>query len=192
MVGVKHKFIVKKSPIQGKGLFAIEDIAENEFICIMKGKKRSMANFERDFLDGNIRAGADPLQIGVDQYISLENPYNLINHSCDPNSAIVRVNELIAVKSIVKGEEISYDYSSVEWTPQEYPPYYGNHWPLKCNCGSASCRGMVGCFPYLPKELKAKYLARGIIQDHIIQKLSWPKIKQRCYVCEERLKLHKA
>lgn len=181
------KIRVKRSSIQGKGVFADGIINKGELICFMLGKQVSMKEYEQMYKGGNKRLGADPLQIGVRTYISLHNPYNLINHSCEPNAAIKGINQLRATRKIQKGEEITYDYSSVEWTPQEYPPYYAAHWPMKCNCKKQLCRKMIGCFGYLPKPLQEKYIKSGSIQNHILRKLKWTRSKQKCFICEKKL-----
>ena len=60
-------------------------------------------------------------------------PY--LNHSCSPN-AMVNVNtlQLIALKNIEAGEEITFDYETTDWSMKE---------PFNCNCGSTNCRGEI-------------------------------------------------
>lgn len=184
-------FIVKKSPIQGKGAFAARIIKTGELVCVMRGKRFSMKELEEIYREGNKRMGVDPLQVGVRSYILLDDPYNLINHSCNPNVAIQGENRLVAIKNIKEGDEIAYDYSAVEWTPQEYPPYYAGSWPMDCNCGAKTCRRVVGCFNYLPKRLQNKYIKLNAVPDHIVKKMKWSVEKQRCLVCEKKFQIKK-
>jgi len=55
------------------------------------------------------------------------------NHSCDPNTAYRGLN-VIALKSIAKGEELTLDYASFLDENME---------PFKCQCGSSCCRGYI-------------------------------------------------
>lgn len=97
---------------------------------------------------------------------------------------------MIALRNIKIGEEITYDYSATEWTVQDYPPYYTDGWPMKCKCGSSMCRKLIGCFIYLPESTKQKYILSGVIQNHIIERLSEPKEAQRCFICERILEIN--
>src|SRR4051812_47574389 len=96
----------------------------------------SPQRYEALFLHGNHRVSADPMQVGIRRYITLEDPFNQINHSCTPNAGVRGTRTLFALRRIRRGDEILFDYSSVEWTPQDYPPYYANEWPMICACGS--------------------------------------------------------
>lgn len=189
MKKILQNFTIKKSTIQGKGAFAAKPIKKGELICIMRGKRFSMKELETIYREGNKRMGVDPLQVGVRSYILLDDPYNLINHSCDPNVAIQGENKLVAIKNIREGDEIAYDYSAVEWTPQEYPPYYTGSWPMLCKCGTKTCREVVGCFNYLPKSLQNKYIKLNAVPEHILKKIKLPIEKQRCLVCEKRFQI---
>ncbi len=187
---MNQHLIVKKSPIEGSGIFAGKDFKKGERICFMRGKAVNFATYATLHKKGNIRVSADPLQVGLLKYITLHDPFNLINHSCNPNAWMKGEQTLVALKPIRKGEEITYDYSSVEWTPQAYPPYYTDGWPMCCRCGSSSCRRKISCFPYLPKQVRAKYIVKKIVPNHIMKKLSWPIEQKRCFVCEAELKIN--
>jgi SET domain-containing protein len=184
-----YTFKIKKSSIQGKGAFAIRDIKKGEVLGTMQGEATTAADFARMFAKGDKRQGIDPFQVGVSSYIQLRKPYIYINHSYEPNVGIRTHATLVALRPIRKGEELVYDYSATEWTPQNFPPYYGTHWPMACRCGSKQCRKLIGCFPYIPKETQKRYLKSGVIQMHIKRKLSWPRQKQRCFICEEKLRV---
>jgi hypothetical protein len=70
---------------------------------------------------------------------------------------------LIAIADIIAGEEIFYDYST---TMNE------DYWTLACLCGSASCRGSVGDFKYLPLHTRQRYLRFGIVQGYLVRQLT--------------------
>lgn len=63
-------------------------------------------------------------------------PFNFVNHSCNPNSIVINGSlAIMAVKNISKGEEITVDYTVIEI------PLL--HYSFKCNCGSDSCKKKI-------------------------------------------------
>lgn len=46
-------------------------------------------------------------QVQHDRYVYLDPPYCYVNHSCDPNCGVTPGLELIALKNIAKGEELT-------------------------------------------------------------------------------------
>lgn len=65
--------------------------------------------------------------VGPEKY-----PDAYINHSCAPNSKIVRPH-LIALQDIAADEEITFDYATL----------YTETWLMKCRCGTEDCRGTI-------------------------------------------------
>src|SRR3989344_803789 len=114
---------INQSGIEGQGVFVTKAFKKKDKICVFKGSRSSFEDQERKYLDGDERVSCDNFQVGLYSYINLNKIYNSINHSCGPNAAIVRVRTLIALKPIKAGEEITFDYSAVEWTPQDFTKY---------------------------------------------------------------------
>ena len=95
------KYDVKESGIHGKGLFAIDNIEEGEIIGSIK--------FNPTEEDG-------PHVLWVeDQGILVECNLKYINHSKDPNACYCEDLDVVALKNIKKGEEITHDYGD-DWT----------------------------------------------------------------------------
>ena len=86
------------------------------------------------------------LQVGIDRYLYLDEPGRLVNHSCSPNAAVVSDITLVAIRLIVAGEEIRFDYSTT----------IGDGWTMACRCGSPECRGLVVAFQLLPEPLRRR------------------------------------
>ena len=149
-----NKFGIRESIIEGKGAFAIKPIKKGELICYMNGEEISVSELKRRYEKGEERL-SDPLQAEEEMYIDLYEPYIYINHSCDPNAAVVKFNELISVRDIKVGQEITYDYSLTEWSNEESWQDY-NDWFIECKCGSPSCRKRIGEFYLLPKNIQEK------------------------------------
>lgn len=69
-----------------------------------------------------------------------------INHSCDPNCKINDEDEVVAIKPIKAGEEISFDYASVskeEWDRDPGAFFWDDRWSFDCQCGSTNCHGRI-------------------------------------------------
>ena len=69
-----------------------------------------------------------------------------INHSCHPNCKINGAGEMVAIKAIPAGEEITFDYVTVskeEWqkAPKEF--FWDSRWSFDCQCGAPNCRGRI-------------------------------------------------
>jgi hypothetical protein len=100
------------------------------------------------------------VQIGPDRYIDTEPPGRFTNHSCAPNAGVVTDSVLVAVKPIMAGEEIRFDYST---TMSE------NYWTLACRCGEANCRGVIRDFHLLPATFQEHYIRSGLVQEFIVR-----------------------
>jgi uncharacterized protein len=144
----------------GKGVFALSTIHKGEEILRFAGP---LINLEEARAKGARQC--DPLQIGPGLYVDIGPPGVLVNHSCAPNAGIRDDVRLIAIADIIAGEEIFYDYST---TMNE------DCWTLACLCGSASCRGSVGDFKYLPLHTRQRYLRFGIVQGYLVRQLTRP------------------
>lgn len=82
-----------------------------------------------------------------------------INHSCNPNVFFDVDNfEIIALKNIKIGEEITFFYPSTEWEMAQ---------PFTCNCKSEFCLGKINGTFDLSLETILKYRASKYIQEKI-------------------------
>jgi len=167
-IKILNKFKVSDSRF-GKGCFAKEPIKKSESICFFEGEETTWEESERRYIEGKIRLD-DPFQISETIYMELYKPYIYFNHSCNPNSGIRGKNELIAIKEISPGEEITFDYSTVVWDDR----WSKNHgaWTMKCECEEENCRMMIGDFLTIPESLRRKYIKLGVIPDFILEKLT--------------------
>ena len=165
---MEELFEVKASPIEGNGGFATRLIKKGEQICLMQGEEISVQELRRRYEAGKER-GTDPLQVDRAAYIDMEARYVSINHSCEPNAAVVHWNELVALRDIQRGEEILYDYSATDWPNDEYWGGY-DAWVMSCRCGASSCRKLITEWQYLPKEVQENFIRGGMVQDYILKK----------------------
>ncbi|HAL50200.1 MAG: Nuclear protein SET [Candidatus Uhrbacteria bacterium GW2011_GWD1_41_16] len=151
-------FEIKESGSLGRGLFATRLIKRDELILEFIGP---IISFE-EALQKTLDKLSCPLQIGPREYVDIQEPGVLANHSCSPNAGVKKDHYLVAIEEILPGQEIFYDYST---TMDE------DNWTLECKCGSPNCRHIIGDFRHLPLDIQKKYLDLNIVQSFIAKKL---------------------
>jgi len=130
-----HMLVIRKSTIEGQGLFTNSPITARakvgeftgERISVREARRRAknrkhIAMVELDnkvAIDGSVRGG----------------PFSYINHSCNPN-VFTRIAygraEFYAKRDIAAGEELTVDY--------EVSHHDGR---LRCRCKSTRCRDFI-------------------------------------------------
>jgi SET domain-containing protein len=121
---------VRKSGIQGTGLFARRAFKAGEVVLQWKLEKKIDAT-ELPALDFEERKYLHPLD--EQTYAILQPPERFVNHSCDNNTVVKDLCDL-AVRDIQVGEEITSDYSSSDSGDQSF----------QCSCGAPNCRKSFG------------------------------------------------
>ncbi|GJM44373.1 MAG: hypothetical protein DHS20C21_12150 [Gemmatimonadota bacterium] len=138
----------------GQGVFARRPISAGQRILDFRGEA---IDFPGTLAMGDSECNA--LQIGSNLYLDLEPPGCLVNHSCEPNAGVRDGTHLVVLRDVAAGEEITFDYST---TMDE------NHWTLQCLCGSATCRGTIRDFRWLPESRKLALIRQGIVPAFIV------------------------
>lgn len=164
--GGRQRMVVENSKIHHLGAFASEGVRKGDKIRIMSGDIIDFAEVMRRIKRGKITPD-DPLQIDTDLFIDLDPSSLAINHSCNPNAGIKGRDELIAIRDILVGEEVTFDYSATVSCSVE-----PSAWTMKCNCSSENCRSIIGNVLSIPKPLLMGYLQMGALQNYIIEELS--------------------
>ncbi len=118
---------VKKSPIEGMGAFAARDFKKGETILkwdtsetLTEEQVKDLSNDDKKYvylIDG--------------KYTVQQVPARYINHSCDPNTAVINFSD-VAIKDIKKNDEITSDCSPSKVTET-----------ITCKCGSKKCKGII-------------------------------------------------
>ena len=86
------------------------------------------------------------------------------NHSCNPNSGIVKKAGRLILKAIAPigaGTEVTHDYSTLLG--------YDDSWTMRCNCGEPNCRRIVKNIGKLPATTLKTYGRLGIVPDFILE-----------------------
>ena len=148
---------IRKSGIQGRGLFAARRIRPGQRIIEYTGERISNDEADKRYdeermdrhhtflftldddtcIDGNVRS----------------NIARLINHSCDPNCEAIIDDDRIwiyALKNIQPGVELAYDYK-FERTGENIKALEKFY---VCHCGADRCRGSIMVPPKRTKKKK--------------------------------------
>lgn len=141
------KIAVRRSKIQGRGVFALEDIARGTRIVEYTGELVSQDEANARYGDDDKMDRHHTFLFGVNNDIVIDathkgSPARFINHSCDPNCEAVMEDDRIfieAIKNIKAGQELGYDYNL------DRPGRWQNKWwdQYACRCGSRKCRGIL-------------------------------------------------
>lgn len=98
------------------------------------------------------------VQIGIDEHITLQPTFlQYCNHSCNPSVFFDTSGfELIALKNIEIGDELTFFYPSSEWSMTQ---------SFICNCQSENCLHHIKGAAYISKEILATYKLTHFIQS---------------------------
>jgi hypothetical protein len=142
-VSDKPLYVVRNSPVHGRGVFATCNIPADTFLIEYEGERISEKEAVR-------RSGADPENPYHTFFFSLEtgklidggdkgNDARWINHSCAPNCEAREEKGRVYIytkRDIKRGEEFNYDYGLVLDEPQTKALKKA----YECRCGAESCR----------------------------------------------------
>jgi len=143
---------IKQTKNKGKSLFANKLFKKGEFIFLMAGPVVAKSTIYT-------------IPIGQGLFIDpipVDNLGKYLCHSCDPNAGIKQRTMVVAFKDIKKDEEVCIDYAMIvdeygdEMTPEN----------IICKCGSKNCRGELGSWFELPKNIKEKY--KGFVSEYLL------------------------
>lgn len=162
----------RRSGVHGKGVFAIQDIAEGETVIEYRGEVISWKEALR-------RHPHDPAQPNHTFYFHIDdknvidgkvtgNAAKWINHSCEPNCEADEVDGrifIMALRNIAAGEELNYDYGLIIDLP--YTKSLKAEFP--CWCGSADCRGTL--LSPKPRKKKDKKKDKSVAKEKGGEKL---------------------
>lgn len=102
------------------------------------------------------------VQTGVDRHITLLPEYlQYINHSCEPSVFFnTTTMELVALKPLVAGDELTFFYPSTEWDMAQ---------PFVCNCGNNNCLQLINGASHLSAETLSRYHLTDFIKQQVKQ-----------------------
>ena len=130
-----YNFKVKRSPIQGLGLFALSDVPARrklgelggELISQREARRRARATDCIAIVEFDDGTALDASRQGSD--------FRYVNHSCEPNTFMRLYKgrvEFYTLRRVEAGEELTCDYGETH-----------HDGTLACRCGSERCRGRL-------------------------------------------------
>lgn len=145
--GPARPYIVRNSPIHGRGVFAARTLRKGEDIVEYRGRRISMEaadNLPDSDPDNPFHTFLFELNDGrvIDAGVR-GNAARWINHSCSPNCEPYEDDEgrvfIEAKRTIRAGEELGYDYK-LNVPGRRTPRLLANY---ACRCGAPRCRGTM-------------------------------------------------
>lgn len=139
-------YVVRRSDIHGKGVFARRKIREGELIDEYLGERIGWDEANRRAEEGGGPVNHTFFFSLADGRVidggSGGNDSRFINHACEPNCEAQEDEGRVfiyALRDIARGEELKYNYALV---------YEERHTPavkrqFACNCGSPGCTGTM-------------------------------------------------
>ena len=157
----------RRSDVHGKGVFALQHLAEGDTLIEYVGEVISWPEALR-------RHPHDPTNPHHTFYFHIDethvidakvggNSSRWINHSCAPNCVADEVNGRVfikALRNIAAGSELFYDYGLIidaRYTPKLLADY-------PCWCGAADCRGTL-LAPKHKKRAARQSAARPVVSQ---------------------------
>lgn len=132
---------------KGWGSYAVEPIEAGETVAAFGGCIVPMAvlqTFSDDRQGRSIQVDADLYLVSGDT----PDPGDMLNHSCEPNCGLLGQMLVVAMRDIVPGEELSFDYAMCD--ASDYDEF-------RCLCGESTCREIVTGSDWRDPVLQAKY-----------------------------------
>lgn len=168
---VNSKLTVKETPHTGLGVFTARDIQKNEILVVLGG-------YIYDINDENKLHGFNedkPIEISEHFSFCPHHKNDMdrmfqhyLNHSCEPNVGFRGQLFMVAMRDIVAGEELCYDYAMIMHSNEKSAHTFS----MKCLCGTTSCRGEVKEDDWKRPELQNKY--DGYFQYYLQEKIKNP------------------
>lgn len=137
------------SAIAGRGLIAVEPIVAGELVAIKGGHIVTTAALRAlpERMQNSEIQIADGFHLVALEEAEYEPVMLFINHSCEPNVGFAGNINLVAMRDIGAGEELTTDYAL-------FDNYDGQ---MACNCGTASCRGTIDGRDWRRPDLQRKH-----------------------------------
>lgn len=152
---------IKRSVIEGCGLFAVRPIKKNEIVGIKDGHIISWETLKKikHIIGDSYFQIDDNFVIGPLKKNEIGNIMMFLNHSCNPNVGIRGEITFVAMRDIKTGEELTIDYAMTD----------NDYYKIKCHCGQKNCREVITGKDWQNKILQKMY--KGYFSRYIQDKI---------------------
>jgi uncharacterized protein len=144
---------------RGYGAFAIAPIPQGTVIASFGGQVHRRFSFDTYAPERRARS----IQIDDDLFIlgpPTRDPGDSINHSCTPNCGAGNAVQIVAMRGIEPGEELTFDYAMTDGSDYD---------EFECLCGSIQCRGTVRGSDWRSLTLQRQYV--GYMSPYLVRRL---------------------
>lgn len=144
----------------GQGLFAAEDVREDTVVEKLEGR---VVRYDQIPMK-DLRYA---FEIDRDRWIVPTSAARFINHSCDPNCYLAENLEVLTLRDVQKGEELTIMYNEI--TLEAYMkagsvlPEWDQRRSFDCACGSNKCIGRIDRYVVtIPEDPNSSGVGLGI------------------------------
>ena len=160
------KLAVRKSSMEGRGIFARTNIKKGERLAIFGGD--IMLIDEVKELPEELRGYAMQIEerfvMGMRRAQKAE-ATDFFNHSCDPNAGLKGQIFLVAMRNIRKDAEVTFDYAMVVSKSVGSDVVF----EMDCRCGARSCRRRITEGDWMILSLQQKY--KGYFSEYLQERI---------------------
>jgi uncharacterized protein len=158
------KLEVRTSPTHENGVFARETVSAGERVAIFGGDVMfidEINHLPERFQDY-------PMQI-EERFVlgsrSVTEEADFFNHSCDPNAGFKGQIFLVAMRRILVGEEVTFDYAMVVSESLGSDIVF----EMNCRCGAPTCRRVITEHDWKRADLRKRY--GGYFSEYLQEKI---------------------
>ena len=144
---LSEKVEVRDTSINGKGIFAKENIKKGEIVFVKGGHILTRDQIYSSGVINNYFPISDNYFLGATNKEEEEKIKLYQNHSCNPNVGLHGEITFVAMRDINKDEELTVDYAFID----------NEDYSFNCTCGADNCRKTVTGYDWKIKELQDKY-----------------------------------
>ena len=141
------KVEVRDSTIEGRGLFALENIEPNTAVIIIGGKLLTDEDLRAVMATGD-KYSSIAIDEGRHLLLDTPNPAEYGNHSCDANTWMCDEVTTCTKRNIAAGEEVTIDYATQTGIAE---------WSMPCNCGALCCRNLITGNDWRLPDVRERY-----------------------------------
>jgi SET domain-containing protein len=158
------KLEVRISATHENGVFARETVSAGERVAILGGDVMLIDEINR--LPERLQDY--PMQI-EERFVlgsrSLIEDTDFFNHSCDPNAGFKGQMFLVAMRRILPGEEVTFDYAMVASESVGSDIAF----EMTCRCGAPACRGIITEHDWKRPDLRKRY--QGYFSEYLQERI---------------------
>jgi uncharacterized protein len=148
----------------GRGLIAADTIEQGKVVERLDGRAVSFKKIpERDIRNA--------FEIDDDRWMLPESDARYLNHSCDPNCYITSKLDVMTLRKVLKGEELTIMYNEV--TIEEYMskgsvlPKWDDRRSFDCMCDAPKCYGRIDRYVVVvPTDPNSRGVRMGVVEAH--------------------------